>query len=118
VNLGAVGVIPSRRRGGGGTPTVLGYNTLAGTTVLTDVRQVFVSKFTLASPGTLTELHAYLQHDSGTVNVRLVVYADSAGSPGSLVTNTASLPVTVGTPTDVNSTRRRIRAAGAASCRT
>jgi len=48
-----------------------------------------VSSFTLASAGTLTELHAWVWNGAG--DCRIVVYADSAGSPGTRVAYTNAL---------------------------
>jgi PKD domain-containing protein len=58
------------------------------------------SIFTLAAAGTLTELHGLLSNGNVTSDsVRLVIYADSAGSPGSRVAYTS--PLTIPASSDV-----------------
>lgn len=87
-------VAASRRRsaGGGGTPTVLGYNVKGASQVSSlSTGRLYVSKFTLASPGTLTELHGWFL-GNGTTQVRIVVYDDDAGGalPGTRMAYTSA----------------------------
>lgn len=90
----AVGPIAaSRRRSAGGTPTVLGYSTKGASIVSgPDTGRMYVSSFTLASPGTLAELHGWVAGGNavGGVNYKVVLYADSSGTPGSRLAFTSS----------------------------
>jgi hypothetical protein len=90
--IGAVAA--SRRRSGGGAPTVLGYNTKGSATNGHDIGRMYVSKFTLASALTLNELHGWFGSGSSGDRVRIVLYADSAGSPAARLAYTNQFALT------------------------
>src|SRR4051812_34889208 len=69
---------------------ILGFNSKVSPSVpgsSWDTGRQYVSKFTLAQAGTLTELHAWFTGSGPTGLVRLVVYAadGSGGNPGTRV---------------------------------
>lgn len=73
--------------------TILGRNSLGDTVVGVNPNRLFVTKFTLASAGTITELHGFFRTSgSGNFNIKVVVYADNAGSPigGALIAASSS----------------------------
>lgn len=80
-------VAASRRRTGG--PVVLGYNAQGANARGFAAGRLQVTKWTLASAGTLTELHAWFRGTSGSPQVRIVIYADSSGVPGARLAYTA-----------------------------
>ena len=71
---------------------ILGYNTRGAAQTAFATGRRTLCKHTLASAGTLTELHGWFI-GSGT-NVILVIYADNAGVPGARVAYTSPLAVT------------------------
>lgn len=79
---------------------ILGYNTKDNSNNAGfDVGRMYVSKFTLATLQTMTELHGWFRGGSATATVRIVIYADTSGAPGTLLgyTSGLTLPVTVDT---------------------
>lgn len=94
-------IAASRRRAGGGTPTVLGYSTKGASTAGIASNRIQVSQFTLASAGTLNELHGWFVGGASAVHVRVVIYAADGGGglPGTRLAYTAdtTLPATVDT---------------------
>lgn len=75
-----------------GVPTILGASTKgsSGSQVLD---RKFVSRYTLTSPATLTELHGWF--GIGTFgSVMIVMYADSGGFPNARIAYTAPFPPT------------------------
>lgn len=88
------GVVAASRRRPAPVQNILGYDTKgsANASSFSDNR-MYVSKFTLASSGTMTELHGWFNASGGFVGnqVKLVIYADSAGSPGARKANTSAI---------------------------
>lgn len=74
------------------TSRILGYNTRGASILGTNAGRKYATKFTLASPGTLTELHGWFIGPGD--NMIIYVYADSAGSPGARVAYTAPFALT------------------------
>jgi hypothetical protein len=94
-----------RRSGGGGTPTVLGYSSNGSSQGGIADGGMFSSKFTLASAGTLTELHAWVDGGGGAgYNVIIHIYADSAGVPGARKAYTSPLATGGGTGVHLSQT--------------
>ncbi len=87
-------VAASRRRSGGGGTTVLGNNTIQASGTTGSSGRMYVSSYTLASSGTLTELHGYFRNSGGGSNAKVVLYADSAGLPGAKKAVTSSVAIT------------------------
>lgn len=80
-------------------PQILGNNTAGGASgTASNAGRMYVSKFTLATGGTLTELHGNFFQTTGTPQVQIVLYSDSAGSPNSRLAFTSPITVTNGTP--------------------
>ncbi|HVZ79852.1 MAG TPA: hypothetical protein VHE12_03525 [bacterium] len=78
-----------------GGPTAFGINATQGSTSTFGGGNYLLSAFNLASgPVTVIRLNAYVA--SGTGNVRMALYTDNAGVPGTLKTQSNALPVTVG----------------------
>lgn len=92
------GTLAASRRRAGAAPAVLGYNTkdTSGTSSLTAGR-LYVSKFTLASARTMTELHAWMGFGSGG-QCRVVIYAadGASGNPGTRLAYTGLKTVASG----------------------
>jgi hypothetical protein len=83
----------SRRRTAAGTPTVLGYSTKGTVSAaFSGAGGMWVVKNTLASPGTLIELHGWFGGAAGNA-VRIVVYDDDATGalPGTRLAYSSSL---------------------------
>lgn len=57
---------------------------------------MYVTKFNLASPLTMTELHGWFKQGASASTVRVVIYADTAGSPAALVAYTSALSLGTG----------------------
>lgn len=104
--LAEPGVIASsRRRTSGGT--ILGYNVKGGGTSGLPSGRMEVSKFTLATAGTLTELHCwYAGSGSPAAQVRIVVYDDdgSGGLPGTRLGYTNILTLDVSSDRELSET--------------
>ena|GEM_PF-4534719 len=71
---------------------ILGYNTKGASNIGTSGGRKYVSKFTLASASTLTELHGWFTGTGATI--QLVIYADSGGLPGARLAFTSPLTPT------------------------
>lgn len=56
--------------------------------------RMYASKFTLASAATLNELHGWFGNGGSASTVQIVIYADSAGSPGARVAYTSLYTLT------------------------
>jgi len=81
-----------------GTMTV-GFPQVGASTQNTSADRVWMSKFTLAQPGTLQRLVAYAGIGGGQpANLRGVIYADSAGTPTSLVVATPGVALAAQMP--------------------
>jgi hypothetical protein len=75
----------------------LGFNAQGSDPVCTGFSngRIYASKFTLSQAGTMIELHGWFSHSTfvgGTA--RVVIYADSAGSPAARLAYTGSYNVT------------------------
>lgn len=94
------GLAASRRRSAGGAAVILGNDVKTGSSAIGMVAgRSNMTVFTLASAGTLNELHGWFACSGSAVgNVRVVIYADSSGSPGARKAYTSSynLPIAGG----------------------
>ena len=80
---------------------ILGNNVKGPSSAGFAAGRMYVAKYTLASASTMSELHGWFS-GSGTT-VRIVIYADSAGSPGALLAYTNALSLT-GADVDLSQT--------------
>src|SRR5690242_14384326 len=69
----------------GTTVTQLGNTMDSASTSASSANKTVVSKATASVNGTITAGHARLWVDAGTASVKMCVYADSSGTPGSLL---------------------------------
>ena len=84
---------------------ILGNNSAAGTSPQTLAGgRMILSKFTLASALTLTELHGWFTGASGGRTIILCIYADSSGAPGARLAYTSALTLTGSTDIELSET--------------
>lgn len=102
---GVLGAVASSRRRS--LPQTLGKSTQGDTDTTNAQNRLWVSKYTLASSGTLTELHGLFMSSGSAMHVKIVVYADNAGSPagGALIVASNDLSTSqTGSYADVSQT--------------
>lgn len=78
--------IPGVGGGGGGlTQAYVGYNTAGGSDENVTNLRVYAKKVTLASDGLLSSVEAYMSSDDNVNTLRAAVFADSGGTPTTLI---------------------------------
>jgi hypothetical protein len=82
--------------GGAGSTATLGKTDAGSSSSASSTNKTAVSLVTATADGTLTEGHAHAWLDSaGTTNTKVVVYADTAGAPGSLLAESDVVALTI-----------------------
>jgi hypothetical protein len=77
--------------GGGGGPTILGYNTIGAQTDEGDQNYMNGSRFITGPSGqTVTSMSVYMKGVAGPSSYQMAIYTDNAGVPGTLVANTGN----------------------------
>jgi hypothetical protein len=79
-------------------PTILGYNTIGGTTDSSNANYINATKFTMPNQnGTVTSMSVYVASPISAApnnQYQLAIYSDSSGSPGSLIASSQSATLT------------------------
>lgn len=91
------GAVLSGSRSSATSTTTVGYNVIGANLAsgFTGDYLYAATKFTATHTGNITSIFIYSTGASGTVSVKLGLYADSGGSPGALVSGS---PITFTTP--------------------
>ena len=79
-----------------GTTTVLGYNTIGSSTDSSDQNFINATKFTASATGTISQLYSYIASADTSPNnkAQMAIYADNAGSPGTLLSSSGDVALT------------------------
>jgi hypothetical protein len=80
-----------------GTSSVLGYNSIGGSTDSSNSNFINATKFTASSTGTITNLYAYVASPIGSNpnnQAQMGIYADNSGTPGTLLASSSSITLT------------------------